>query len=72
MPTTTQEKHCFYCVSNTEGIDYRNAQTLQRFMSHFAKIMPRRRTGLCATHQRQLTTAIKRAREMALLPYVRK
>jgi len=72
MTTIQQEKHCFYCVNNTVSVDYRKPQELQRFMSHFARIMPRRRTKLCAKHQRAVTRAIKNARTMALLPFVRK
>ena len=70
--TNKEEKHCYYCVNNMQEVDFRDVVNLQRFMSHFARIMPGRRTGLCAKHQRKLTTAIKRAREMALLPFVRK
>lgn len=70
MPTQP-EKHCHYCVNNID-VDYRDAQTLQRFMSHFARIMPAHRTGLCAKHQSQIARAIKRARELGFLPYIRK
>ena len=53
-----------------ECIDYKDAAKLRRFMSERSKILPRRTTGTCAMHQRQLTEAIKRARQIALLPYV--
>ena len=53
-----------------ECIDYKDAAKLRRFISERAKILPRRTTGTCAMHQRQLTEAIKRARQIALLPYV--
>ena len=53
-----------------EHIDYKDAAKLRRFISERAKILPRRTTGTCAMHQRQLTEAIKRARQIALLPYV--
>ena len=51
-------------------IDYKDTQRLRRYLSERGKIVPRRVTGTCARHQRQLTTAIKRARHLALLPYV--
>lgn len=53
-----------------EMIDYKDTQRLRRYLSERGKIVPRRVTGTCARHQRQLTTAIKRARHLALLPYV--
>ena len=65
-----QEKHCFFCVNQMKEVDYKDTQTLQRFISHYSKIVPRRRSGLCATHQRKTSRAIKRARLMAL-PFVR-
>ena len=59
-----------FCVDKTlENIDYKDAGKLRRFISERAKILPRRVTGTCARHQRELTTAIKRARYLALLPY---
>ena len=54
----------------SEYIDYKDAAKLRRFVSERSKILPRRTTGTCAMHQRQLTEAIKRARQIALLPYV--
>ena len=53
-----------------EAIDYKDVARLRKFISERAKILPRRVTGTCAAHQRELTTAIKRARQIALLPYV--
>jgi len=53
-------------------IDYKNTQLLQRFVNNFMKIKPRKRTGTCSWHQRKLATAIKRARIMALLPFINK
>ena len=53
-----------------ESIDYKDAAKLRRFISERSKILPRRTTGTCAMHQRELTEAIKRARQIALLPYV--
>ena len=58
------------CADKIEMIDYKDTQRLRRYLSERGKIVPRRVTGTCARHQRQLTTAIKRARHLALLPYV--
>ena len=65
-----RRKVCAFCVDKVECIDYKDAAKLRRFTSERAKILPRRTTGTCAMHQRQLTEAIKRARQIALLPYV--
>ena len=65
-----RRKVCAFCVDKVEQIDYKDAAKLRRFTSERAKILPRRTTGTCAMHQRQLTEAIKRARQLALLPYV--
>ena len=65
-----RRKACEFCVSNTEMIDYKDVGRLRRSLSERAKILPRRVTGTCARHQRQLTVAVKRARTIALLPYV--
>lgn len=64
-----RRKVCSFCVEKIETIDYKDVPRLKRFISERAKILPRRVTGTCAYHQRQLTTAIKRARHIALLPY---
>lgn len=66
-----RRKVCAFCVDKVEQIDYKDAQKLKRYLSERSKILPRRTTGTCAMHQRQLTTAIKRARQIALLPYVK-
>ena len=66
----TRRKVCAFCVDKVECIDYKDAAKLRRYISERAKILPRRTTGTCAMHQRQLTEAIKRARQVALLPYV--
>ena len=58
------------CVDKATFIDYKDTAKLRRFMSERSKILPRRTTGVCAMHQRELTEAIKRARQIALLPYV--
>jgi len=63
-------KVCFFCVDKVAKVDYKDVDKLRKYMSDRGKIIPRRVTGTCAKHQRQLTTAIKRARYMALLPYI--
>lgn len=65
-----RKKVCAFCVDKVETIDYKDIPRLRRYLSERAKIVPRRVTGSCARHQRQLTIAIKRARHLALLPYV--
>ena len=65
-----RKKVCQFCADKSQVIDYKDAAKLRRFISERSKILPRRTTGTCAMHQRQLTTAIKRARQVALLPYV--
>ncbi len=67
-PTT--RKVCFFCAGKIKEIDYKDAEKLRGYVSDRSKIEPRRRTGTCAKHQRILATAIKRARHLALLPYV--
>lgn len=65
-----RKKVCAFCVDKVEEIDYKDIAKLRKFTSERAKILPRRVTGTCARHQRELTVAIKRARQVALLPYV--
>ena len=65
-----KRKVCSFCVDKIEHIDYKDAPRLRRYLSERSKILPRRITGTCAKHQRQLTVAIKRARHIALLPFV--
>ena len=65
-----RKKVCAFCVDRVYNIDYKDIPRLRRYISERAKIIPRRVTGTCAGHQRQLTLAIKRARHIALLPYV--
>ena len=65
-----RRKVCAFCADKVEHIDYKDAAKLKRYLSERSKILPRRMTGTCAEHQRQLTVAIKRARHLALLPYV--
>ncbi len=64
-----RRKVCQFCVDKVEAIDYKDIAKLRRFVSERAKILPRRITGTCAKHQRELTIAIKRARHVALIPY---
>ncbi len=65
-----RRKVCHFCAERVEVIDYKDIAKLRKFVSERAKILPRRATGTCAAHQRELTTAIKRARQIALIPYV--
>lgn len=67
-----EQKNCHYCVNKDAVIDFKDAQEMQRFVSHYARIVPKRRTGLCAKHQRKVGRAIKRARIMGLLPFIKK
>lgn len=68
--TFHRRKVCKFCADSTMEINYKDVRTLKYFISERGKIIPRRITGTCAKHQRSLTTAIKRARAIALLPYV--
>ncbi len=68
--TRKRRKVCAFCVDKAQFIDYKDTAKLRRYLSERSKILPRRTTGTCAMHQRQLTEAIKRARQIALLPYV--
>ncbi|BAT72450.1 small subunit ribosomal protein S18 [Thermosulfidibacter takaii ABI70S6] len=61
---------CRFCVEGIEEIDYKDVDRLRHYLSERGKILPRRNTGVCAKHQRQLARAIKRARILALLPFV--
>ena len=70
MNRKSRKKVCTFCVEKSEFIDYKDTQKLRRFISERAKILPRRVTGTCAYHQRELTVTIKRARQLALLPYI--
>lgn len=65
-----RRKVCSFCADKVETIDYKDVARLRRFISDRAKILPRRVTGTCAHHQRELTVAIKRARQLALLPFI--
>lgn len=63
-------KECYYCVNNKLIVDYKDVGTLRRFVSSYMKIAPQRRSGLCAHHQRQVATEIKKARQACLMAYV--
>ena len=65
-----RKKVCIFCADKVDFIDYKDTAKLRKFISERGKIMPRRISGACAKHQRELNTAIKRARQVALLPYV--
>ena len=67
-PVRRKKKVCVFCTDSVSAIDYKDIAKLRKFISENAKILPRRVSGTCALHQRQLTTARKRARYMALLP----
>lgn len=69
-PRRSHRKTCAFCAEKVESIDYKDAAKLRKFVSERGKILPRRMTGTCAKHQRELTTAIKRARQVALLPFI--
>lgn len=64
------DKQCYFCQHGISHIDYKDVQLLRRFISSYSKIVPRKRTGVCVTHQHKLSESIKRARTMALLPFV--
>ncbi len=66
----SRRRYCYYCKEKLEEVDYKNSTVLKRFVSEKGKIRSRRITGACRRHQRQVAVAVKRAREMALLPYV--
>lgn len=64
-------KMCHFCINQTEEADYKNVQLLQKYVSGYARIIPKKRSGLCSKHQRKIANAIKRARIMAILPFIR-
>lgn len=69
-PQLGQERHCHFCVNQIDVIDYKDTTMLRRYTSSYAKIVPRRRSGVCTWHQRKLANAIKKARVLALMPFV--
>jgi small subunit ribosomal protein S18 len=64
-----KKKVCIFCVDKADGIDYKDINKLRKYVTERGKILPRRISGNCAKHQRQLTDAVKRARNIALLPF---
>jgi len=70
MAYVPKRRVCSFCVNKVKVIDYKDASALRSYISNSGKIEPRRKTGTCAKHQRALAAAIKRARHLALLPYV--
>ncbi len=66
-----KQKVCYFCVNNIQEIDYKDVETLKKFINAYVKILPRKRTGTCSWHQRKLARAIKLARIMALLPFIK-
>ena len=65
-----RRKSCFFCKSKVDEVDYKNVNELRRYVSEKGKIRSRRISGACRRHQRQVAVAVKRARELALLPYI--
>jgi len=65
-----RKKVCVFCADNIEHVDYKDVKRLEKCTSERGKILPRRISGTCAKHQRQITLAIKRARHIALMPYI--
>lgn len=66
----SRKRICAFCVDHVDYIDYKDQENLKRYVNEFGRIRPRRQTGTCAKHQRSLAQAIKRARHIALLPFV--
>ena len=69
-PRKSRRKVCAFCADKVEHIDYKDVNRLRKFTTERGKIMPRRMSGVCAKHQRELAVAIKRSRQVALMPYV--
>ena len=69
-PARRRRKVCVFCGKDVAEIDYKDVAKLRKFISERGKILPRRITGNCAKHQRSVTLAIKRARHIAIMPYV--
>lgn len=65
----SRPKECQFCAEKNTSIDYKNVDLLRRFITDESKIRPRRQTGTCARHQRELAVAVKRARHLALIPF---
>lgn len=69
-PGSGRRKPCLHCKEKIQDVDYRDTETLRKFISEKGKIRSRRITGACRRHQSQIATAVKRARELSLLPYI--
>lgn len=69
MRRKARKKSCQFCIDKVDHIDYKDVPKLRRFLTERAKIVPRRMSGNCAKHQRQMTLAVKRARHIAFLPF---
>ena len=69
-PARRRKKVCVFCGKENNEIDYKDVNKLKRYVSERGKILPRRITGNCAKHQRAITVAVKRARHLAIMPYV--
>ncbi len=65
----TLQRVCHFCQNGLADIDYKDTKIMQRFLSSYAKILPKKKTGTCSKHQRKLAQAVKRARTMALIPF---
>ncbi|MBU1118504.1 30S ribosomal protein S18 [Patescibacteria group bacterium] len=70
MANGFKKRQCYFCAENIKCIDYKDVNLLERYLSQYGKIVCKRRTGTCARHQRMLAKAMKRARHIALLPFV--
>ncbi|MFA6553192.1 MAG: 30S ribosomal protein S18 [Patescibacteria group bacterium] len=68
-PRPVVNKACHFCTNGIDDLEYREVRVMQKYLSSYAKILPRKKTGICSKHQRMLAQAVKRARFMALIPY---
>jgi len=68
--TITKDKGCYICKNNIKDVDYKDVDLMKKFITSYAKIMPKKRSGTCAKHQRQVARAIKNSRIMGFLPFV--
>lgn len=71
MKRKPRKKVCQFCAAGIEQIDYKDTKTLEKYINSICKIMPKRTTGTCTKHQRRVSNAIKRARIVALLPFIK-
>jgi len=70
MNENNKNKQCYFCSNGIKKIDYKNTETLKKFLDPFARISPKKKTGVCSMHQRKMAKSVKQARIMALLPFV--